>query len=109
MWCLELRPQQRRPPHQTPSRLLTETIPLLAWPLHHRRPEATATTSVTLEQGASLASAMTVGDVVKHVSGPAFQGAVVALTQVEAAKLSKSPGVAAVERDSVVSAAGDGK
>ena len=44
---------------------------------------------------------------VKSVSGPVFHGAVVSLTAAEAKKLAASPGVAAVERDSVFSATDD--
>ncbi len=45
----------------------------------------------------------------KKVSGPAFHGAVVSLTPAQAQKLKGSPGVAAVERDSVVTTADDTK
>jgi len=75
-------------------------------------PRATGGSSnyiVSLEDGAALASATTAGEIVKKVSGPAFQGAVVSLTQAEAKTLRDSPGVAAVEQDSVVSATGDTK
>jgi len=64
---------------------------------------------VTLEDGASLATAMTEGEVVRKVSGPVFHGAVVALTQTEATNLKESPGIAAVEPDSVISATDDTK
>ena len=67
-------------------------------------PDGSSNYIVTLEDGASLASAQSEGEIVKNVSGPAFQGAVVSLTPAEAKNLEKSPGVAAVERDSVVSA-----
>lgn len=75
-------------------------------------PRATGGSSnyiVTLADGASLASAMTAGQIVKKVSGPAYQGAVVSLTQAEVETLQKSPGVAAVERDSLISTTDDGK
>src|SRR6476620_2484678 len=62
---------------------------------------------VTLEDGASLLSAQAEGEMVRNVSGPAFQGAVVSLTPAEAISLQKSAGVAAVERDSVVSLTDD--
>src|SRR6478735_5221412 len=64
---------------------------------------------VTLENGASVATAVTQGEIVRKVSGPVSKGAVVALTPAEANNLKKSPGVADVERDSVVSAADDTK
>lgn len=75
-------------------------------------PQATGGSSnylVTLEDGAALSSAAVAGEVVKRVSGPVFNGAVVALTPAAAKKLKDSPGVAAVERDSVVSATEDTK
>ena len=62
---------------------------------------------VALEDGAPLVSAQSVGKIVRNVSGPAFHGAVVSLTPAEANDLKKSPGVSAVDRDSVVSATDD--
>ena len=62
---------------------------------------------VTLKDGASLASAQSVGKIVRNVSGPAFHGAVVSMTPAEVNALQKSPGVAAVEPDSVVSLTSD--
>ena len=64
---------------------------------------------VSLDGGASLASAATAGKIVKNVSGPAFAGAVVSMTPAQATALKQSPGVATVERDSVVSATEDTK
>jgi subtilisin family serine protease len=64
---------------------------------------------VTLKTGAPLAATATTGKIVKKVTGPAFQGAVVSLTPTQAKDLKDSPGVAAVEQDSVVSATGDTK
>jgi len=66
--------------------------------------DGTSNYIVSLEDGASMASATAAGKVLKKVSGPAYQGAVVSLTQAQADHLESSPGVAAVERDSVVSA-----
>ena len=62
---------------------------------------------VTLKDGASIASAQSVGKFVRNVSGPAFRGAVVSMTPAEVNELQKSPGVAAVEPDSVVSVTRD--
>ncbi len=64
---------------------------------------------VSLDHGAALANAATSGKIVKKVSGPAFQGAVVSLTPAQAKTLKETPGVASVERDSVVSATDDTK
>lgn len=72
-------------------------------------PEGSSNYLVTLEDGAPLASATTEGEIAKDVSGPVFRGAVVSLTEAEAESLKESPGVAAVEPDSLVSVIEDTK